>query len=73
MELTSITIDGREVKRGDYVGFKSDVEQSGQVVDIWEDNMRGAMLRLYREYGFEGHYIGGQTTTVVAAKDCWTD
>lgn len=62
--------DGNTVtlKVGDYVGFKSDVEQSGKIIKI-----EGDWLTLEREYGFEGHYIGGQTVTRENVRDCWID
>ena len=55
------------VRVGDWVGFKSDVEQSGEIIRI-EGN------RLYLRsgvMGFQGGYIGGQTETVERADDCW--
>jgi len=55
------------VRVGDWVGFKSDVEQSGEIIRI-EGN------RLYLKsgaMGFQGGYIGGQTETVERADDCW--
>jgi len=63
-------VDGQEVKVGDYVGFKCDIEQSGRIVKITKD-WRGATLHLEDEYGFEGGYIGGETTHTERAEDCW--
>jgi hypothetical protein len=63
------TIDGpKEIKIGQTVGFKSDVEQYGKVIAI-----NGASLRLSNPNGFDGGYIGGQTETWVTASDCWID
>jgi hypothetical protein len=61
-------VDGVTVKIGDYVGFKSDIEQSGKIIDI-----RGNMLVLESTNGFQGDYIGGQHTTVQEASRCWLD
>jgi hypothetical protein len=55
------------VRVGDWVGFKSDVEQSGEIIRIEGDRLylrSGAM-------GFQGGYIGGQDETVESARDCW--
>ena len=65
----NMKIEGKEVKIGDYVGFKSDIEQSGKIVKIH----RHGMITLYNEYGFQGDYIGGQQYTDVSPKDCWVD
>jgi hypothetical protein len=62
-------VDGVEVRVGDYVSFKSDIEQGGRIYKI-EGN------RLFLEAGpngFEGGYIGGQDTTVQRAEDCWLE
>jgi hypothetical protein len=62
-------VDGVTVNVGDYVGFKSDIEQGGEIYKI-EGN------RLYLRAGpngFQGDYIGGQDTTVQRAEDCWLD
>jgi hypothetical protein len=70
--LTSTLIDGVSVKVGDYVSFKSDVEQGGKITKIVKGNY-GAQLSLYSEHGFHGDYIGGQTTTTESASDCWLE
>jgi hypothetical protein len=62
-------VDGEQVNVGDYVSFKSDIEQGGRIYKI-EGN------RLYLQAGpngFQGDYIGGQDTTVRRAEDCWLD
>ena len=62
-------VDGQTVQIGDYVSFKSDVEQSGEIYLIKGD-------RLYLRAGpngFEGDYIGGSETTVQMAGDCWIE
>jgi len=65
-------VDGQEVKVGDWVGFKSDIEQSGQVVEIKSSYM-GASLVLENKSGFQGGYIGGDTITTELARDCWLE
>lgn len=56
------------VKVGDYVGFKSDIEQGGTVVAI-----EGDYLVIENANGFRGEYIHGQTRTREHARDCWID
>ena len=68
-------IDGGVVKVGDWVGFKSDIEQSGKVVAINRAGgyRSGVELTLENESGFSGDYIGGQTSTTLSSLDCWID
>ena len=66
-------VDGQTVTIGDYVSFKSDVEQGGTITDIKRCSFRGAVLVLESEHGFHGDYIGGQTVTEERAKDCWIE
>lgn len=61
-----------KAKVGDWVGFKSDIEQSGRIKEIKYDT-RGKMYVLENPNGFEGGYIGGQTITEEFADDCWED
>ena len=61
-------VDGQTVKIGDWVGFKSDIEQNGRIIKI-----EGDRLYLENPGGFEGDYIGGQETTVQSARNCWID
>jgi hypothetical protein len=70
--MTTATVDGQTVKVGDWVGFKSDIEQSGQIVEIKKSYM-GNSLVLENKYGFHGDYIGGQTITTEQASDCWVE
>ena len=63
-------VDGQTVKIGDWVGFKSDIEQSGQIVEIKKSYM-GYSLVLENKNGFVGGYIGGDTITTESASDCW--
>ena len=66
------TVDGQTVKVGDWVGFKSDIEQSGKIVAI-KQTYAGASLTLENTSGFHGDYIGGQTITTELARDCWIE
>ena len=66
------TVDGQTVRVGDSVCFKSDVEQSGKIVDI-KKTYSGVSLTLESTYGFSGDYIGGQTITTELARDCWIE
>ena len=65
-------VDGQEVQVGDWVGFKSDIEQSGKIVEIKSSYM-GASLVLENTSGFSGGYIGGDTITTELARDCWLE
>jgi len=65
-------VEGQEVKVGDWVCFKSDVEQSGKVVAIKKSYM-GTALTLENLNGFHGDYIGGSTVTTEQASDCWVE
>ena len=65
-------VDGQTVKIGDWVNFKSDVEQSGKIVEIKKSYM-GHSLVLENEHGFHGGYIGGDTITTELASDCWLE
>ena len=71
MELKSATVEGQTVKVGDFVGFKCDIEQGGQITKITRDSYGKEVLHLYSEWGFEGGYIGGQNHTTMRAEDCW--
>ena len=66
------TVEGVTVNIGDWVGFKSDIEQSGKIVAI-KQTYAGTSLTLENTSGFSGDYIGGQTITTELARDCWID
>jgi hypothetical protein len=70
--MATAMVDGQVVKIGDYVCFKSDVEQSGKIVDI-KKTYSGVSLTLESQYGFSGDYIGGDTITTELARDCWVE
>lgn len=65
-------VDGQEVTVGDVVCFKSDIEQSGVIVEI-KQSYTGKALVLENKQGFSGDYIGGSTITTELARDCWID
>lgn len=64
-----MTVDGQTVRVGDWVSFKSDIEQSGQIEAI----LSGGRLVLTNPNGFQGDYIGGLHSTIQMASDCWLD
>ena len=65
-------VDGVTVKIGDWVCFKADIEQSGQILEIKSSYM-GPALVLENKSGFSGDYIGGDTITTELARDCWLE
>lgn len=71
--MQSTMVEGQTVRVGDYVGFKSDIEQYGQVVEIRRGILGGVDLVLENTNGFQGAYIGGSTRTTQRALDCWID
>ena len=59
-----------EIEVGDWVGFKSDIEQHGKIKSI----QRGRnTIILENQDGFEGDYIGGDTETIVFTDDVWKE
>jgi len=63
------TVDGQRVRVGDWVSFKSDIEQSGRIEAVLSEGR----LVLTNPNGFQGDYIGGLETTIQLARDCWLD
>lgn len=63
-----ITVDGRVFQVGDTVRFMSDIEQYGIIYEIEGSRL---YLRAESPSGFGGEYIGGDSTTIVYAEDCW--
>ena len=59
-----------EIEVGDWVGFKSDIEQHGEIKSIQRDRKT---LILTNKDGFHGEYIGGDTETLVWFEDVWKD
>ena len=77
-EVTFTNRDGEEltVNIGDHVGFKSDVEQTAEVVEIkWQSNgYCGQRLTLVVKAppdGFSGNYIGRADYADIDATDIW--
>ena len=70
MRKTTTLVEGRQVKVGDRVGFKFDIEQVGRIEDI-VTGPRGDILTVVNPNGFDGEYIGGETIYDVDARDCW--
>jgi hypothetical protein len=68
----TVMINGEYLKLGDWISFKSDVEQCGKLVEIKRTYV-GVSLVLENLMGFSGDYIGGDTITTVLARDCWID
>lgn len=68
-------VNGKEVKVGDSVGFKSDVEQSGVITAITRDHFHRICLELEPGSleGFDGDYISGQSSTTVFPEECWVE
>ena len=68
------TVDGKKVSVGDWVGFKSDIEQSGRITAIKRSPWgNGYELTLRNDNGFDGGYIGGDTITTESADRCWVE
>ena len=65
---TDYTEVATKVKVGDWVGFKCDIEQYGQITKI-----SGNTLHLRNNSGFEGGYIGGNIEHTESASDCYLD
>ena len=70
--MKSTMVHDVEVKVGDNVAFKSDIEQWAQIVEI-KRTYYGPALVLENLNGFYGDYIGGETITTRLASECWAD
>ena len=68
--MSTAKVDGQVVKVGDFVSFKSDIEQGGKIIEI---KGGGAVLVLSNPNGFSGEYIRGETVHTVRASDCWIE
>jgi hypothetical protein len=72
--MSSAIVEGKTVKVGDYVCFKSDYEQCGKIVAIKPANWgNGKVLVLENESGFGGDYLRYATRTEELASDCWVE
>jgi hypothetical protein len=60
--------DGKMIKVGDQVGFKCDVELSGQIISI-----EAGKCTLFNRDGFAGNYLRYATTTVEDANRVWKE
>lgn len=64
-----------QIKVGDYVSFKSDIEQSAEVVEIKTERRMYGPATVYvvkaPADGFSGHYIGRADFAEIDADDCW--
>ena len=70
MKITNQWDEQIEVKVGDWVGFKCDIEQYGIIKSIQRG--RNTVI-LTNENGFDGDYIGGDTETLVSLDEIWLD
>jgi len=61
-------VNGQEVKVGECVGFKADIEQYGEIYKIRGNTL---YLKATSEEGFEGDYIGGEMFTAEDTRNCW--
>jgi hypothetical protein len=70
--MKTAKVEGQVVRVGDWVGFKSDIEQHGQITKITEEYCY-TKLHLHNDHGFSGEYLRYATDTVVDADDCWVE
>lgn len=72
--LKSATVDGTEIRVGDHISFKSDIEQSAKIIEIFVqfDDHTQFLVEAPVD-GFSGDYIGGARTTMLYASDCWVE
>ena len=72
--MSTAIVEGKVVKIGDIVGFKSDFEQYGKIIAIKNSNWgTGKVLVLENKAGFGGDYLRYATITEELASDCWID
>jgi hypothetical protein len=64
-----VKINGKKIKVGDWICFKSDYEQSGQVSKIHSNGI----LELFNDNGFGGDYLRYTRFTDVNPDDCWLE
>ena len=70
MKIKNKWDEDHNIEVGDWVGFKSDIEQEGKIIQIQRSRQT---LILENKDGFEGDYIGGDTETLVDFEDVWKD
>lgn len=68
MEITNKWDETFEINVGDWVGFKSDIEQEGRI-----KRMNEYHVVVENANGFEGDYIGGQTETRISVDNIWVE
>lgn len=71
--LKSTTVDGTEIRVGDHISFKSDIEQSAKIIAIFAQDGHTQFLVEAPVDGFSGDYIGGAGATILYASDCWVE
>ena len=69
----SAMVDGTRVYVGDWVGFKCDIEQSGQILEIRKGFNGTEFVLGSGNDVFSGGYIGGEVRHTILAEDCWAD
>lgn len=65
-------------KVGQHVGFKSDVEQYAEVIEVrrvrgWDGRINVSYIVKAPADGFSGHYIGRSDTAEIYHDDCFED
>ena len=68
MKITNKWDETFDLKVGDWVGFKCDIEQEGIVKSIQRSRQT---LIVENKYGFHGDYIGGDTEALLGFDDVW--
>ena len=64
-------VSGKTVKIGDIVGFKCDIEQYGEIVEITREYGRDILTLKPANGRFDGEYIRDAKTTKESSSDCW--
>jgi hypothetical protein len=71
MRLKQAVVEGKVVRVGNFVGFKIDVEQGGEITDIEMNDWGREILTIWNPDGFNGCRFPGETTVSLPASDCW--
>jgi hypothetical protein len=72
MRLKQAVIGGKVLKVGSWVGFKSGLEQRGEITDISMNDWGREILTIWNPDGIEGGFgYHGNTTIFLPAEDCW--
>ena len=67
-EMSSIDVEGSSVGIGDFIGFKEDIEQEAEIIEIGPGDW--ITVKAPPE-GFEGAYIAGRETHKILADEAW--